>query len=116
MPYQNVETSTITLPSFSTTTNQDYNLSRLANTNPAFGISIQATYTFGTATSVILKIQASNDGVNFADVSGSSVTVTATGVTIWDAGNPNYKIIRVNIVPTGGTVAVVLIANSVNLS
>lgn len=116
MPYQNVETSSTSVAAFSTTTNQDYNLGRLSNTNPANGVSIQVIYTFLTATSAIIKLQASNDGTNFADISGSSVTVTVSGNTLWDVGTPHYKILRVVMTPTGGTISAVLVLNATNLS
>jgi hypothetical protein len=116
MPFQNVETSTFTIPTFSTTTTHDYNLGRLENSNPAYGLALQATVTFGTASTAVLKLQASNDGVNFADVPGSSITLSASGSTIWDAGNPNYKFLRVSFAPSGGSISAVLVLNAVNLS
>ena len=116
MPFQNIETSTLTYPSFSTTKNVDYNLGALASTNPAYGVSVQANYVFLTATTLDIKLQASNDGVAFADIPTTTVTVTATGMTIWDCGNPNYKILRVVFSGMDGTLTASLVLNAVNLS
>lgn len=116
MPFQNVETSIFSVPLLSTTSTHDYNLGRLENFNPAYGVALQATVTFGTASTAVLKLQASNDGVNFADIPGSSTTISATGTTIWDIGKPNYKFLRASLAPSGGTVSAVLTLNAVNLS
>ncbi len=66
--------------------------------------------------SASIKLQCSNDGVNFMDVSGSSVSITASGNHVWDLGTPFYKILRVLITPAAGELAVVLTFNAINLS
>lgn len=114
MPFQNVETSTAVKTAIITTTYQVYDLAQLSSTNPAYGLSIQANYVFGAATTMDLALQASNDNVNYATITGTSVTVTATGMTIWDAGHPNYKYLRVVLTPDA-SVTVTLVMNAVNL-
>lgn len=114
MPFQNVETSTTTNTDIATTTYQVYDLARLASTNPAYGLSVQANYAFNAATTMDLSLEASNDNENYATITGTSVTVTADGTTIWDAGHPNYKFLRVVMTPDD-TATVTLIMNAVNL-
>lgn len=114
MPSQNVETSTTVVPSFSTTMVVPYNLCRLANFNPAYGAAIQVVYTFGTATSAVISLQVSNDGVNYTPLASDTTSPTASGNVLWDLGHPNYKWIQVSFVPTGGTISASIIFNANN--
>jgi hypothetical protein len=65
--------------------------------------------------SVVIKLQASNDGVNFTDISGKTVTVAATGSIMWDLGNVTYRVLRVNEAASAGAIDLVLNFNAVNL-
>lgn len=114
MPYQNVETSIAIHEAIATTTYQVYDMGKLSNSNPAFGISVQANYDFDAATTMDLSLEASNDNANWATVTSTLVTVTADGMTMWDVGYPNYKYLRVVMTPDD-TATVTLIINAVNL-
>lgn len=64
---------------------------------------------------VVIKLQASNDGVNFTDISGKTVTVSATGSTLWDLGSVTYRVLRVSEAASTGAINLVLNFNAVNL-
>lgn len=117
MPFQKIDGTVVTLTDVTTLQNTDYDLHNVNNqSKTAYGLSCQVVYTSGGAFDWTLKLQGSNDGVNFADIAGSSVNVTANGTHLYDVGNPNYKILRVVATPTSGTVTFVLTYNAVNLS
>lgn len=75
------------------------------------GTTADAALTPATLSQVV-KLQTSNDGVNFSDISGKTVTVTGAGNTLWDLGVIYSKIVRVVVTPTSGamTLSVVLCA------
>ncbi len=117
MPYQKIDGTVVTLTDVTTLQNVDYNLQNVNDqSKSAYGLSVQLVYTSGGAFDWTLKLQGSNDGVNFSDIVGSSLNITANGNTIFDVGNPNYRILRVVATPTSGTVTFVLTYNAVNLS
>ncbi|KKL93182.1 hypothetical protein LCGC14_1877230 [marine sediment metagenome] len=117
MPYQKIDGTVVTRAGVTTLQNVDYNLQNVNDqSKSAYGLSVQLVYTSGGAFDWTLKLQGSNDGVNFSDIVGSSLNITANGNTIFDVGNPNYRILRVVATPTSGTVTFVLTYNAVNLS
>jgi len=117
MPYQKIDGTIITLTDVVTLQNVDYNLHNVNNQNKAaYGLSVQVVYSSAGGFDWTLKLQGSNDGVNFSDVVGSSLNITANGNTIYDIGNPNYRVLRVVATRVSGTVTFVLTYNAVNLS
>ena len=74
------------------------------------------THTF-TATALsttgnVVKLQASNDSVNFADISGDTVTITAGGNTVWDLGRPGYRVVRILSTPSTGSITLTVAINA----
>lgn len=67
----------------------------------AAGTTNDAEFTPATLSQVV-KLQCSNDGTNFSDISGKTVTVTSAGNTVWDLGIVYYKVIRIVVTPTAG--------------
>ena len=53
-------------------------------------------------TGFVVKLQQSNDGVTFFDVSGVTVTITAAGDTLWLVTNPPSLWHQIVITPTTG--------------
>ncbi len=78
-------------------------------TTPGFG-----THTITPAllvtTGAVAKLQVSNDGTNFTDVTSATVTITAAGSVVWifgvqSTGQPfRSKIVRLLFTPTTGSV------------
>ena len=64
------------------------------------GVGVQAVWT-GTAGGSI-KLQGSNDGVNWADVPDTTVTVSGAGGTLWNVRDVFYSWIRCSFANTGG--------------
>lgn len=78
------------------------------------GTTADADLTPAALGSVVIKLQASNDGTNFTDISGKTVTVAATGSTLWDLGATAYRVLRVNEAASAGAINLVLNFNSIN--
>lgn len=82
--------------------------SSLANAVAGTKVSITAAGTTADAAltpatiSQVVKLQASNDGTNFSDISGKTVTVTGAGNTVWDLGAVTYRVLRIVVTPTSG--------------
>jgi hypothetical protein len=115
MPSQNVDNTVVTYTGLVANQNYTYNLTRTPSTNSAHGASIQAVYS-GSSPTFVIALAASNDGINFAPISGTSVSVSAAGTTVWDLGTPNYKFVQVQETYTSGTINLTLIFNANNLS
>ncbi len=65
--------------------------------------SVAAQWTQTVATlGGTLKLQASNDGSNWEDISGSSVTVSGSGSQLWNVQNVGYSKLRISWTQTGG--------------
>lgn len=116
MPFEKIDGLVTTATTISGTTNYDYNLQNVNTSHgdsgkPAYGLSVQAVYSSGTG---VIKLQCSNDGTHFADISGATVSFSASGNTMWDLGTPFYKILRVNVVISASTPNLTLIYNAVN--
>ncbi len=82
--------------------------SSLANASAGTAVHITAQGTTADAAltpaalSQVAKLQQSNDGTNFFDVSGITVTITGTSDTLWIVTNPPALWHRVVVTPTGG--------------
>ncbi len=81
----------------------------LASAGTAIDITSQGTTANATLTPALLvttgfvvKLQQSNDGETFFDVSGVTVTITATGDTLWTVTNPPALWHKIVITPTTG--------------
>lgn len=115
MPFHNVDSTSTTLTALVVTTSYDYNLTRSPSTNPIHGLSVQVVYPAGTF-SFTISLQCSNDGTNFADIASTSTAiVNSAGNTMYDLGTPNYKILRVLLTRTSGTLTATLNFNGNNL-
>ena len=119
MPFQKIDGTVVTREDVTTIQNIDYNLHNVNSQNKtAHALSVQVVYTSGGAFNWELKLQKSNDGVNFADVTNlidSPVTITANGNTVYEVGTVHYNFLRVVATPTSGTVTFTLIYNAINL-
>lgn len=83
-------------------------------TTPGFGTHTLTPATLAT-TGAVCKLQVSNDGTNFQDVTSATVTITAAGATYWElvtqaTGNVlRPKTLRVLFTPTTGTVTLTVV-------
>jgi hypothetical protein len=75
------------------------------------GFSIQANVTDGSFTAGMYAVlQASNDGVNFANVYESTTTVSGVGTLLWNYDAPYFNHARLRwVVPSGNIVSTVSI-------
>jgi len=68
-------------------------------------------------TGVVIKLQQSNDGVTFFDVSGVTVTVTASGNTLWLVTNPPTLWHKILVTPATGSINLaIIVANLVTVN
>jgi monoamine oxidase len=119
-------TTTVSLPTGLSTSTDYYVIntgantfslaSSLANANLATplakSVSAQGTGTdtyTPTAISQVAKLQQSNDGVTFFDVSGKSTTITATGNDLWIVTAPPAYYHKVVVTPTAGALTLAVI-------
>jgi hypothetical protein len=65
------------------------------------------------ALSSVVKLQASNDGTNWADISGATVTITTAGTVIWSIANPPYMWIKAVVTMTAGVLNLSILGNAV---
>lgn len=97
-------------------TDNTYKLASTAN-NAVAGTAVDITALPGTSTMTVtplalsgapsFKWQASNDNSSWSDLVVSSVTYSASGNTLWDFGDFNYRYLRFNFVgPTNGGLAI----------
>ena len=73
------------------------------------------TFTPTALAGIIVKLQMSNDGSNFTDITGKTVTIGAAGSILWDLGVVTYKILRVTETPSSGAINLTLNFNVVNI-
>ena len=66
-------------------------------------LSVACVYTVTTGV-YALKLQESNDGTNWFDVSGASTAVSATGSTLYKVTDAVSLYYRVNIAKTSGSI------------
>ena len=64
--------------------------------------SIHAVFT-GSDVAGTFKLQVSNDGTNFTDLSGASTSVTSSTDTLINASNAGYRYVRYDWARSGGT-------------
>lgn len=109
--FQKYDGTQVDYPGLTSSVNYDYNLTNL------YGASVQAVYTkIGVpALSFVIQLQCSNDGENWFDLSGKTVSISATGSILWDLGVTTYRILRVKVTATSGTMDLSLIFNGINL-
>lgn len=69
----------------------------IVNLSGMRGFSVQVAQT-GTGNSV-LKLQASNDGINFTDITGATLAIADTDVGIMEYNEPNFHYARAVITP-----------------
>lgn len=70
------------------------------------------TFTPTASSGNILKLQASNDGLNFTDISGDTVTIaTTSGNVVWDLQTPGYRYVNILYTPAAGQVSVKVVLN-----
>jgi hypothetical protein len=63
-------------------------------------------------TGQVVKLQQSNDGITYFDVSGLTVTITAAGNTLWLVTSPPTIWHKVVVTPTTGTITLAVIVAS----
>jgi hypothetical protein len=68
----------------------------------AAGTTADATLTPSSLAGVVVKLQMSNDGVHYTDISGKTVTISAAGSVLWDLGAVTYRYLRVLETPSAG--------------
>jgi hypothetical protein len=90
----------------------DYNLA----SHNSYGLSVQIAYTNSVGLTASAEIHVSNDGVNFVVVPDTLVSITADGSTMWDLSNSAFKIVRVRVVVSAGSVDLQVTYNSLNLA
>lgn len=71
----------------------------------SFGLT---TLTWGSNT---VKLQASIDGVNYNDISGTETTLTAAGSTLWNVVDPFYRYLRFVYTPVAGATGLTVYIN-----
>lgn len=71
--------------------------------------SIQANVGAGM-TAGNFKLQVSNDGVTYTDISGSTKAVTGATTLFWDAVDQAYEYVRVDISSVTGSASVEIIS------
>jgi hypothetical protein len=64
------------------------------------------TLTATASTGNVLKLQAGNDGTNFEDLSGVTVTIaTTSGTKVWNLSEVFYRYVKVLYTPAAGQIA-----------
>ena len=66
--------------------------------------AVQIVVSAVSTPSVEVKLQGSNDNVNWNDLAGTSNSITATGNILINASNVGYKYTRATFVHTSGSV------------
>ena len=85
-----------------------------ASAGTAVDITSQGTTSDAALTpaslSQVVKLQQSNDGVTYFDVSGDTVTITGAGNTLWTVTAPPTAYHKVVCTPTSGALTLAVIA------
>lgn len=67
-------------------------------------LSIQANTTeVSVPFQTTMAIKASNDGSNFVDVDGTTVSLSGTTTQLWSIADPTFKYARVSYTPVSGS-------------
>lgn len=114
MPFQTVDQTQITYTALSDDTDYIYNLQYTANGSQAYGLSLQAVYVNTDTIDSTIQLQASNNGVDFDDISGLTVDISEDGSTLWDLGTPNFHYLRVHTTFVSGSMDLTLKFHAVN--
>ncbi len=80
----------------------------------AAGTTADALLTPAVLGGVVVKLQMSNDGTNFTDISGMTVTISAAGSVLWDLGAVTFRVLRVLETPSAGSLNLTLNYNGIN--
>ncbi len=92
--------------------------SSLVNANAGTRIQFSTTGT-GNQTftpisiSFVVKLQAGNDGINWTDISGDTVTISSAGSTLWNIANPAYAKLNIVVTATSGILGLTVLGNAV---
>lgn len=71
------------------------------------------TFTPTTSAGNVLKLQGGNDGTNFSDLAGDTVTIaTTSGNSLWDLGSPGYRYVNIVYTPSAGQIALTVTINA----
>ena len=124
-------TTSSALPTGLSTSTNYYVIALSANTfavasslaNASAGTRIQFTTTgtgnqtfTPTSLSQVVKLQQSNDGVTYFDVSGVTVTITGSGNTLWLVSNPPSLWHKIVVTPTSGALNLAVVVCNRNNS
>lgn len=72
------------------------------------------TLTPATAAGNVLKLQKSDDNVNFLDVASQTVTLaTTTTTTMWEIVDPTYRYLKILYTPAAGQVTLGVFVNQI---
>lgn len=77
--------------------------SNAGNVSQVLGYSIQAIISGGTSPTGTLKLQYSNDGTNWDDISGATWSVTDNGNRMFNQSGVYYNYVRAVYTRTSGT-------------
>jgi NAD-dependent DNA ligase len=78
------------------------------------GTTADAALTPAALAGVVVKAQMSNDGTNYTDISGDTVTISAAGSILWDLGAVTYRYLRILETPSTGALNLTLNFNAKN--
>jgi hypothetical protein len=112
MPFLKNDGTVVTALAVAADQDFDYNLAE----HNSYGLSVHLVYANSAGLTASAELHASNDGVNFVVIPNTIVTITADGNTMWDVSNSAFKIVRVHVVVSAGTVDLTLAYNSLNLA
>lgn len=65
---------------------------------------------------IVVKLQTSNDGTNFADLSSYTVTISAAGTTMWNLVDQYARYVRILHTPSAGAINLTVVLNAKALS
>ena len=97
--------SIITQTATITTSNVNFDPVQMSTSDSC---SLQIVRSGASSSDAVLNLAVSNDGVNYDDLSGSSIDISANGSDSFYVGPVNALYIRAEVVATTGTVAAVL--------
>lgn len=89
------------------TINSNYVSDRLDVDNREEGFSIQLTYDSGVNVDMVLSLEGSVDGINFAPITDSTQVITDnTGSHVWDLAGTGVIYLRVAVAVNTGSIDV----------
>lgn len=69
------------------------------------------TFTPSAYSGAVIKLQSSNDGLNFVDLPTCIVPITSGGTTIFNVVEPAYRYLRYKYIPSSGSLSLTVILN-----